>query len=94
MISSDGGAKRQRTDGEEGRRSATLVRQEDKRERRRKWKKVINEIIPQSTSITLHSAGARHARRQPGRPEKAAGEITGRMRVFSLWLSSYYQGQR
>lgn len=58
--------------GEEGRRSATLIRQEDRRERRRKWKNLINEIIPQSTSIRLHSAGALHTRRQAAR--QAGGE--------------------
>lgn len=37
-----------------GRHFATLSRQGDLRERRRKWKNLINEIISQSTSITLH----------------------------------------
>ncbi len=33
------------------------------RKRRRKWKNLINEIIPQSTSIRLHSIVAVHTRR-------------------------------
>lgn len=76
MISSDGGGCEAPEDrGEEGRRSATLIRQEDRRERRRKWKNLINEIILQSTSIRLHSTGALHTKRQAarqgGRPGRA-----------------------
>lgn len=59
-----GGCEAPEDRGEEGRRSATVVRKEDRRERRRKWKNLINEIIPQSTSIRLHSTGALHTSRQ------------------------------
>lgn len=97
MISSDGGdLKLQRTEGKEGRRSATLGRQEDRRERRRKCKNVINEIIPRSTSIRVHSAGALHTERRAGGGGRIESieEITEWMRVFLRVSPVITKGQR
>lgn len=68
MISSDGGdVMRQRTGERKGVAPPPSVDRKTGGERRRKWKNLINEIIPQSTSIRLHSAGAlRTKRRAPG----------------------------
>lgn len=93
-----GGCEAPEDRGEEGRCSATLARQEDRRERRRKWKNLINEIIPQSTSIRLHSAVALHTRRQAARQAgggvsiQSVEKTTKWMRVF-LCVCCYYQGQ-
>lgn len=54
---------------EEGRRSTTLVWQEDEQDRRKEWKNLINEIIPQLTSIRPHSTVALHTRRQAATQE-------------------------
>lgn len=72
MISSDGGrrgwsARGRRREREGGCGTATVVWREYRKERRRKWENLINEIILQSTSISLHSAATVHMSRQPAR---------------------------
>lgn len=64
------GVTRQRTaerEREGGCGTATVVWREYRKERRRKWENLINEIILQSTSIRLHSAATVHMSRQPAR---------------------------
>lgn len=94
MISSDGGdAKRQRTEERKGVAPPPLARQEDRRERRRKWKNLINEIIPQSTSIRLHS-GRGSAHKEAARSVYLVHRKDHTVEEnLSLCLSSYYQGQ-
>lgn len=100
MISSDGGdVMRQRTGERKGVAPPPSVDRKTGGERRRKWKNLINEIIPQSTSIRLHSAGAlRTKRRAPGQAGGGSVYLVHRKdhRVdesLSLCLSCYYQGQ-
>lgn len=81
--------KRQRT---EERKGVAPPPSFNRRQRRRKWKNLINEIIPQSTSIRLHSAGALHTRRQAARQAggrvciQSIEKITEWIRVFLVSL--------